>query len=99
MPRPRPAAETHWLRKILSEPALPYPVIPTAALDHAIAAVPAAPLVRALTSGDDETAMSLGVLSLLEEDLALADYVLGGGAHLRDLLRAVLDRIETEFAG
>ncbi len=42
--------------------------------------------------------MKLGVLSLLEDDLALADYVLGEGGHLLAELRAMLDRIETEFA-
>ena len=61
------------------------------------AALPAAVFVRALCSGDDEMAMKLGVLSLLEEDVALADYVLGGEAQLKDLLRAMLARIRTEF--
>ena len=99
MPRPAPPARMHWLRAALTRPTQPPPVIPTAALDQSLgAALPAAPLVRALTSGDEEAAMALGALSLLEEDLALADYILGGQAHLRELLRAMLDRIETEFA-
>ena len=54
--------------------------------------------MRALSSGDDETAIRLGVLSLLEEDVALADYVTGGEAHLAGLLRGMLDRIRTELA-
>jgi Na+-transporting NADH:ubiquinone oxidoreductase subunit A len=74
-------------------------VIPSAALDQAFGGViPAAAFVRVLSAGDDETAMKMGVLSLLEEDIALADYVLGGDAHLAALLRGVLDRIRTEFA-
>jgi Na+-transporting NADH:ubiquinone oxidoreductase subunit A len=89
----------HWLGAILSRPALPAPVIPTGALDQSLGgAFPAMALVRALTSGDDETAMALDVLSLLEEDMALADYVLGGDARLCELLRGMLDRIETELA-
>lgn len=99
MPRPAPPDRMHWLKAVLSRSAQPAPVIPTAALTQALgAALPAAALVRALTSGDDETAMDLGVLSLLEEDLALADYVLGGAAHLQDLLRNMLNRIEAELA-
>lgn len=99
MPRPSNESRPHWLRTALRQRAMPPPVIPTAALTQAFGgALPAVALVRALTSGDDETAMSLGVLSFLEEDLALADYILGD-ARLRELLRAALARIETEMAG
>lgn len=42
--------------------------------------------------------MRLGILSLLEEDVAMADYVLGGGANLAGLLRAMLEDIRQEFA-
>ncbi len=99
MPRPSPPAPAHWLRAALTRTPLPPPVIPTAALDQSFgAALPAAALVRALTSGDEEAAIGLGLLSLLEEDLALADYILGGSADLRQLLRTMLDRIETERA-
>lgn len=74
-------------------------MIPTAALDQAFAGrLPAAVFLRALSAGDDETALKMGVLSLLEEDLALADYVLGAEAHLAVLLRGMLERIKTEFA-
>ncbi len=89
----------HWLVAALTRSATPAPVIPTAALTQAFGAeLPAAPFVRALSSGDDETAMNMGVLSLLEEDVALADYVLGGEAHLAESLRGMLDRIRTELA-
>ena len=42
--------------------------------------------------------MRLGLLSLLEEDVALADYVLGGEAGLAGLTRELLERIRSEFA-
>ncbi len=99
LPRDPAPAPPHWFRAALTRSARPTPVIPTAALTQAFgAALPAAALVRALASGDDETAMRLGVLSLLEEDVALADYVLGGAAGLQGLLRGMLDRIAAEYA-
>lgn len=99
LPRRIPGRRSHWLVSALTHSATPKPVIPIAALDQAFgAALPAAAFVRALSSGDDETAMKMGILSLLEEDVALADYVLGGDAHLRENLRAMLDRIRVEFA-
>lgn len=99
LPREAAPGKRHWFLTALTRSALPKPVIPTSALTQAFgAALPAVALVRALASGDDETAMKLGVLSLLEEDVALADYVLGGEADLARLLRAALDRIAAEFA-
>ena len=99
LPRPPKSAPPHWFVSALTRSGLPKPVIPTAALTQAFgAALPAVPFVRALSAGDDEMAMKLGVLSLLEEDLGLADYVLGGDAHLAELLRGMLERIRTEFA-
>ena len=90
----------HWFIAALTSWSLPRPVIPTAALDQAAgAAFPVMAMVRALSVGDDETALKLGVLSLVEEDLALIDYVTGGRPRLSDLLRTMLDRIETEMAG
>lgn len=89
----------HWLVAALTRSPVGHPAIPSAALGQALGgAIPAVPFIRALSSGDDETAMRLGVLSLLEEDLALADYVLSEGGRLTEELRAMLDRIETEFA-
>lgn len=93
-PRPR-----HWLIEALTRSATPSPIIPTAALDQACGgSLPAAPFLRALSAGDDEAAMQYGVLSLLEEDVALADYVLGREADLPALLRGMLQRIRTELA-
>jgi len=94
-PRPRP----HWLIAALTESASTRPAIPTAALSQSLgAAVHAAPFIRALGAGDDETAMTLGLLSLLEEDVALADYTLGAGGGIMAQLRAMLERIRTEYA-
>ena len=99
LPRPETRAARHWLAAALTRSARPEPVIPSAALTQAFGgALPAAPFLRALSAGDDETAMRLGVLSLLEEDVALADYMLGGELRLAQLLRGMLDRIETELA-
>jgi len=98
LPRETPGMPPHWLVAALTRSAAPKPVIPSAALDQAFGGmIPAAAFVRALSSGDDETAMKMGVLSLLEEDIALADYVLGGDAHLAELLNGMLDRIKEEF--
>jgi Na+-transporting NADH:ubiquinone oxidoreductase subunit A len=74
-------------------------MIPTAALSQSLgAALHAAPFIRALGAGDDESAMSHGILSLLEEDIALADYALGAGGKVVQQLRAMLERIKTEYA-
>lgn len=99
LPRRAAADRRHWLVAALTRAGRPRPVIPTSALTQAFgAALPATHFVHALSSGDDEAAMKLGVLSLLEEDVALADYVLGGDVHLAQLLRGMLDRIRTEYA-
>ena len=91
------AARRHWFPAALRRAGRPLPVIPTAALDHAFGGLlPAAPLVRALSANDAETAARLGALSLVEEDLALADYVTGATPRLSAMLRAMLDRIEAE---
>lgn len=87
----------HWLVSALTRSARAKPVIPTAALDHALGGmIPAAAFIRALSSGDEETAVKLGVLALLEEDLALADYAVGGDSELRIMLRNMLNHIRAE---
>jgi Na+-transporting NADH:ubiquinone oxidoreductase subunit A len=99
LPRPERAPKPHWLAAALTRSARPAPVIPNAALSQAFgASLPAAAFIRALAAGDDETTTKMGLLSFLEEDVALADYVLGGEADLAGSLRTVLDRIRTEFA-
>jgi Na+-transporting NADH:ubiquinone oxidoreductase subunit A len=92
-----PHRDSHWFLTALSRSARSYPVIPTRALTEAFgAALPAAAFVRALSAGDDETAMRLGLLSFLQEDMALADFVLGGEARLGGLLNAMLARVKAE---
>lgn len=96
LPRPEPAPAPHWFRGALSRASRPLPLIPTAALDQSMAAgIPVLPLLRALSAGDAETVERLGGLSLLEEDVALADYVTGAEPRMAGLLRAMLDRIES----
>jgi Na+-transporting NADH:ubiquinone oxidoreductase subunit A len=99
LPRDPATDRPHWLAAALSRASRANPVIPSAALTQSVAAAfPVTPFIRALSAGDDETAMKLGVLSLLEEDLALADYVLSQSGQLTAELRAMLDRIQTEYA-
>lgn len=92
----RPAAgRRHWLLAALDRAARPAPLIPTAALDAALAAdFAAVPLLRAISIGDAGTAEKLGVLALLEEDMALPTYAAGSGVDFAPLLRRVLDGIE-----
>ena len=53
-------------------------------------------LLRAIASGDVETAQDLGCLELAEEDLALCTYVAPGKVDFGPLLRKTLDAIERE---
>lgn len=56
------------------------------------------PLLRALAAGDAETARDLGVLGLVEEDIAALNHRLGGrggnGVDYTVLLRQTLDELE-----
>lgn len=96
LPAARPAR--HWFGAALRRAGRPLPIIPTAALDQALGGLPAAMLARVLGAGDAEGAARLGALSLLEEDLALADYATGAEPRLSAQLRVLLDRIEAEEA-
>lgn len=92
-----PERASHWFSAALRRSSRPLPIIPTAALDHAFAGIlPAALLVRALAANDAETAARLGALSLLEEDVALADYLTAATPRLGIMLRAMLNRIAAE---
>ena len=85
----------HWLEAALRRASRPEPVIATAAVEHALGgAMPGMALLRALSIGDDEAAIELDILSLVEEDLALVDYVTAASPRFSDLLRAALNRIE-----
>lgn len=71
------------------------PIIPVAALDRALPTdAPAVPLMRALSVGDAETAARLGVLDLLEEDVAMLTRLCTSGADYGALLRTVLNELE-----
>lgn len=99
LPREEPRRRSHWLIAALTETASMKPAIPTAALNQSFgAALPATAFIRALGAGNDEAAMTLGLLSLLEEDLALADYTLGAGGEIVQQLGAMLERVRTEYA-
>lgn len=88
-------SQLHWLGGALRRAARPEPVIATSAVEHALGgAMPGMALLRALAIGDDEAAAELGALAMLEEDLALVDYVTAASPRFTDLLRACLDRIE-----
>jgi Na+-transporting NADH:ubiquinone oxidoreductase subunit A len=92
-----PETPPHWFIAALTRSSRPRPIIPSAALMQAVGgAFPAMAMLRALGAGDDETALKLGALSLLEEDLALVDYVTGGTPRAADLLRGLLDRTRAE---
>jgi Na+-transporting NADH:ubiquinone oxidoreductase subunit A len=89
----------HWLMSALRGASRPLPTIPTAAVDQALGgALPAIPLLRAIAVGDRETAVRLGLLSLLAEDLALADYVTAAEPRHSSLLSALLAGIAEEEA-
>lgn len=90
-------AGKHWFTAALERAARHAPIIPTAALDQAFGgALPSASLVRALATGDAESFTQLGGLSLLEEDVALADYATGSRPRLAMQLRALLTQIAAE---
>lgn len=87
--------QQHWLDAALRRASRPEPIIATAAVEQALGGLmPGMALLRALSVGDDEAAQELGALSLLEEDMALVDYVTAASPRFSDLLRASLDRIE-----
>lgn len=88
----------HWFGAALDQAAIAMPIIPTAALEQAMggAAFPVAALIRALATRDTEAFTKLGGLSLVEEDVALADYVTGARPRLADQLRAMLNQIAKE---
>ncbi len=76
-------------------PGRPAPIIPVAALDRALPTdIPPVPLMRALSIGDVETAERLGVLDLIEEDVALLTRLCSSGSDYGILLRRVLDELE-----
>ncbi|MCK8462484.1 Na(+)-translocating NADH-quinone reductase subunit A [Aliiroseovarius sp. S1339] len=89
----------HWLVSALKQASRPRPIIPTAAIERALGgALPALALLRALAVGDRETATRLGALSLVGEDLTLADYVTCAAPRHSALLDNMLREIAKEEA-
>ncbi|WP_197945383.1 Na(+)-translocating NADH-quinone reductase subunit A [Oricola thermophila] len=92
-----PSRDHHWFLSALRRASRPLPLIPTAAVDHAMGGeIPAVAFLKAVAVGDTETAIRLGALSLLGEDLALADYVTCAEPRFSELLARMLDRIAEE---
>lgn len=94
LPRDLPAAHGGASRRHM--PALRRKaLIPHMALARSLGPdLPAMALLRALSVGEADQAGRLGALGLLEEDMALATYLAGGGEDFGLRLRAVLDRLE-----
>lgn len=75
----------------------PGPLVPLASFERVMPLdIPPVPLLRSLSVGDRDTALRLGCLELVEEDLALLSYVCPGRTDYGPLLRAVLDGIEAD---
>jgi Na+-transporting NADH:ubiquinone oxidoreductase subunit A len=93
----------HQVTAIIDQPGTatgnraPGALIPTPNLDLvAPPGILAAPLLRALLVGDVDRALDLGVLELVEEDLALLSYTCSSGTDYGPLLRQQLDLINKE---
>lgn len=75
------------------------PLVPNNTMDQALPAnVLAVPMMRALSVGDAQAAKRLGVLDLVEEDVATLNHVCTSGADYRQLLRNVLDELAEDAA-
>ena len=60
--------------------------------------VPVIPLLRALVTEDDDTALNLGALAFVEEDMSLVTWACPGKYDYGQALRAFLDRIQLDMA-
>lgn len=80
-----------WFRSLAASTAM----FPLERLDKVFPfAMPATPLLRALSVGDVETAVELGALELLEEDLDVLSQLCVSGRNYGALLRGLLDEWE-----
>jgi len=59
--------------------------------------VPVIPLLRALVTEDDETALALGALAFIEEDMSRVSWACPGKYNYGQALRAFLDRIQLDM--
>lgn len=93
-PKPVNAPERGVMARFRRASLMPAPLVPTAALERALAfEVPVVPFLRALSVGDAETASRLGCLEMVEEDLAAVSLACTSGADYRRMLRHVLDEL------
>ncbi|MHA6347514.1 Na(+)-translocating NADH-quinone reductase subunit A [Roseivivax sp. CAU 1761] len=98
LPIRQPVRKPHWLETALNG-STTEPVIPSAALNRALGGIlPATMLIRAIEAGDHEAVIRLGGLSLLPDDLAMADYAVGASGALRRRFREVLCGIAEEYS-
>ncbi|MBT8412782.1 MAG: hypothetical protein KJO30_00515 [Boseongicola sp.] len=82
-----------------NQASIPSALVPTGALDHALAPdILPVPLLRALSIGDSETAERLGCLALIEEDVAALSRHCTSGSQYDVLLRLVLDDLMADAA-
>jgi Na+-transporting NADH:ubiquinone oxidoreductase subunit A len=73
-------------------------IIPVAAYDGVMPLnLLAVPLLRALATGDAETAERLGCLELAEDDMALLTHICPSGHDYGALLRRTLDEIAEQM--
>lgn len=60
--------------------------------------IPVIPLLRALLTADDETALALGALAFVEEDMSLVSWACPAKYDYGQALRAFLDRVLMELS-
>ena len=60
--------------------------------------VPVIPLLRALVTEDDDTALDLGALAFVEEDMSLVSWACPGKYDYGQALRAFLDRVQLDMS-
>lgn len=96
IPHRHPLRRSFLMRYLTSfNEQFPAPLIPNAVHERAApCGILPAPFLRAISTGDVETAAKLGALELVEEDLALLSHVDGSGTDYGALLRATLDELE-----
>ena len=96
IPHRHPLRRSFLIRYLTSfNEQFPAPLIPNAVHERAApCGILPAPFLRAISTGDVETAAKLGALELVEEDLALLSHVDGSGTDYGALLRATLDELE-----
>lgn len=92
--KPEPLQRSGWRSRLFTRQG---PMTPTMAIERALAPnILPVPLLRALSVGDTDAARRLGVLALIEEDVAVLTRRCTSGADYGLLLRQVLDDLMDE---